>query len=143
MNVADRELLSELITTSVLRPDRIRQGLAIIESEGSDADVRIQEPSSGDYKAFHEVLRKVRGELGSGSDLDILYRIGYWEAVKDHTKALATCESLREAMRQMAKPTVPMAMLKSFISEFGRGVLEDSRDFAVRIADRYGYEVVG
>jgi hypothetical protein len=44
---------------------------------------------------LHRVLKLAREQLGSGSDLDILYRLGYWQAVKDHTDALIRLDALR------------------------------------------------
>lgn len=59
---------------------------------------------------FHRVLEVAREQAGTGSDLDILYRLGYWEAVKDHTRALvvkdewnATSNIYREALLSMMK----------------------------------------
>lgn len=55
---------------------------------GAETDNVTTDFTDKDYYRYREVLNKARSELGTGTDLDVLYRMGYWEAVKDRTRAL-------------------------------------------------------
>ena len=105
-----------------------------------------QEPTKENFEAFHHVLKLAREQTGSGSDLDILYRYGYWEAVKDHTRAMTQNHAMLAELDEIQhkdKPTVPLAMLSevAFYSRPEHLTPDDILIECRQVAVRFGYEV--
>jgi hypothetical protein len=60
----------------------------------------------GEWSEYHRVLALARSQAGTGSALDILYRLGYWEAVQDHTLALQRANVAEEETRAIKSMVV-------------------------------------